>query len=142
MSRFTQFSKDVNNQSIECSSRANIYQCMDLAYFWVIALGIPKATIAQLYAKDVFLKATDLTRQYFEIIPNGPTNKPNTGDLVVFDGRVQPQSFKIKAGHICIATGEGDSMYFRSLDQNWGGVSLAVYHKHNYYGVVGWLRPR
>ena len=55
---------------------------------------------------------------------------PKTGDLVVFDGDI---------GHICIATGEGDVNWFRSIDQNVGG-SYVKQIKHDYRNCLGVLR--
>jgi hypothetical protein len=49
-------------------------------------------------------------------------------------------------GHVAVATGEGDTNRFRSLDQNWNNPSLTVgspaaFIWHSYDGVLGWLEP-
>lgn len=44
-----------------------------------------------------------------------------------------------KYGHICIATGEGDTSYFNSWDQNWGSKEMKIV-RHNYTGFLGVLR--
>lgn len=46
-------------------------------------------------------------------------------------------------GHVAIATGEGNTKYFYSYDQNWTGRNdpcTRVYHNYNH--VLGVLRPK
>lgn len=136
---FTQFYANVNGQHVEVSDDSNINQCMDLAYLWTFSLGFPKATIQRLYAKEVYTKATDLTRQYFDVVPNSPTGVPPAGALVVFDAT----SGNI-AGHISIASGVGDTNTFQSFDQNFspGQRATLVTHNYNTPKVLGWLVPK
>lgn len=139
MSKFQQFSENIPNQAIEVSDKSNIYQCMDLAYLWLFVLGFPKATIQHLYAYEVFTKASELTRKYFEVIPNTPDFIPEEGDLGVFGTEVGV------AGHICIIRKGSTLAKIQSLDQNWNGVQKAVNVTHNYggkNGFLGVLRPR
>lgn len=139
MSKFQQFSENIPNQAIEVSDKSNIYQCMDLAYLWLFVLGFPKATIQHLYAYEVFTKASELTRKYFEVIPNTPDFIPEEGDLGVFGTEVGV------AGHICIIRKGSTLTKIESLDQNWNGVQKAVNVTHNYggkNGFLGVLRPR
>lgn len=125
MANFSIFYNNQKNHRVELSSTEAIYQCMDLAYEWVFINNIPKVAIQQAIAKDVYLKPNDVTRKYFDLIKNTPDFIPKTGDLVVFNGPT-------KAGHIAIATGEGDLLKFKSFDQNWGLDLRPRIVTHNY----------
>lgn len=136
---FNTFLANIPDQAIEVSDKSNIYQCMDLAYLWTMVLRFPKATIQHQYAYQVFANASDLTRQYFDIVANTPTGIPPKGALVVFD----KTSTNI-AGHISISNGVGTTNTFQSVDQNWAGVQKARMVTHNYDNpkVLGWLIPK
>lgn len=135
--KFNQFQEWVINQGVELSSKEFTYQCMDLAYSWVFYLNIPKATIQNLYAYEVYKKPKAITKEHFELIPNSPDFVPQAGDLIVFDKT--PNNV---AGHIAIANGNGTKTWFESLDQNWNGASRVQVIKHNYDNpkVLGVLR--
>lgn len=137
--KLNQFILNVQMQFIEVSDRNNIYQCMDLAYLWVFCLGFPKATIQKLYAYEVYTKPTDLTRQYFDIIPNSPTFIPEDGDLAVFD-----KTATNIAGHIGVALGGGTVTTFRDFEQNWpvGTNALVRVRNYNTPKLLGVLRPK
>lgn len=130
------FISNLNGQFVEVSDRTNIYQCLDLVYLWVFALDIPKATIRRLYAYEVYDKADDLTRQYFELIGNTPDAIPQPGDLVVWNNKYGP------AGHIAIATGEGNTTSFMCFEQNNPLGTNAHVQLRKYTNVVGFLRPK
>lgn len=136
---FDLFYANVNGQHIEVSDDSNINQCFDLALLWAYCNGIPKAAIAHLYAKYIWTQATDLTRQYFDLIPNTPTAVPQKGDMVIFDG-----SNANVAGHVSIANGVGDTKSFQSFDQNWAYQQRPTVITHNYDNpkVLGWLRVK
>lgn len=152
MSVFDDFFVQYNNQSVEYSDPSNPYQCMDLAGKWCEKLGIPYESIRHLYAKDVFLAPTSLTRQYFDIIKNvtnDPNSKPVKGDLVVFGTQVG------YAGHISLEPGLSTGYNLTTFDQNWDTPHF--YHidaqgkripycrlvTHTaYFGCLGWLHPK
>lgn len=115
-------------------------QCMDLAFKWLDKLGIDRAGIRHQRAYQVYKEPNDISTRDFEFIPNTPNGVPHKGDLVVFDTSINPVS---GSGHICIATGEGDSNTFKSFDQNWTKLQGEKV-THNYSGLqgMGWLRPR
>ena len=139
MSKFKQFIENIPNQAVEVSDKNNIYQCMDFAYLWLFVLGFPKATIQHLYAYEVFTKATDLTRKYFEVIPNTPEFVPEQGDLGIFGTEVGV------AGHICVIDEGSTQSKVVSWDQNWAGIQRATKTTHTYggkNGFLGVLRPR
>jgi len=72
----------------------------------------------------------------YDVIDNTPTNVPQVGDMVCWNGNVGGG-----AGHTAIATGNGNVNEFETFDQNW---SPTYCHKvtHNYSNVMGWIRPR
>ena len=131
---YQDFFNQYNGKPVETEDPSNRDQCMDLAFAWCDALGIPRETIRHLYAYQVFTEPNDATRQHFQLIPNTPDGVPEQGDLIVFSTVVGP------AGHICIATGTGDANTFQSFDQNWNGHAYTETVGHSYNGVLGWLR--
>ena len=138
--RYEQFEANVLNQGLEVSDKSNVFQCMDEAYLWTFCLGFPKATIQRLYARQVYTMADDLTRKYFEVIPNTPEFIPRTGDLCVFD-----RTADNVAGHISVKSRKpGTLKTFETLDQNWAGNGTARLITHNYDNpkLLGVLRPK
>lgn len=76
--------------------------------------------------------------KYFKKIANTPSFVPKKGDVVVW--KDNPYS---SAGHIAIATGEGNTNYFYTYDQNNSGHNDPMTKcKHNYNYVLGVLRPK
>lgn len=70
-------------------------------------------------------------------IPNTPEFVPAKGDIMVWGTGIG------QWGHVAICTGEGDTTWFNSYDQNWGGKNEPVtLIKHNYNAVLGVLRPK
>lgn len=84
-------------------------------------------------AKDF---GTKFDRDDFEWIINTPTNVPQRGDVMVWNGNVGGG-----AGHVAIFL-SGDANSFKSLDQNWSRVERVTLENHNYNNVIGWLRPK
>jgi hypothetical protein len=132
--KLNQFIDNLNGQFVEVSYKDAIYQCMDLAYVWVFCLGYPKATIQHTYAHQVFTEASDLTKQYFDIIPNTADGIPQDGDLVIYKGGT--------AGHIVIALGGGTTSKFMAFEQNSPLGTNAHVSEKSYSNCLGWLRPR
>lgn len=76
-------------------------------------------------------------KELYERIPNTPEFVPIKGDIMVWGTGIG------KWGHVAICTGEGDTTWFNSYDQNWGGKNEPVeLIKHNYNHVLGVLRPK
>lgn len=137
--KYKQLYANIPNMPVEVSDASNVYQCMDLAYLWIFILCYPKATIQHRYAFEVFTKASDLTRKYFDVIKNTPTGIPDVGSLLVFDRGTGIGS----AGHISIVSKKTNSlMVVESLDQNWRKKPGATLVTHNYNKVLGWLTPK
>jgi len=135
--KFQQFFNQNNGNFVEVNDPTNKNQCIDLAYAFCDFLGIPRDTIRHLYAKEIYTKATDLTKKYFNLIANSPEGIPEVGDLVVFSEKIGGI-----AGHISISNGTGDVNNFESFDQNFGVPKYSRIVKHDYKAVIGWLRPR
>ena len=73
----------------------------------------------------------------FDRIANTPSFVPKKGDIVVWSKSMGG------TGHIAIATGEGNTSYFYSYDQNWGyPYEPVTRHKHDYSKFLGVLRPK
>lgn len=132
--KFNAFYDFVLSQGVEISSKSAPYQCMDLAYLWVLYLNFPKDTIKHSAAWEVYAKPNANTRDYFDLIP--ADSQPQAGDLVVWNRSLGPY------GHIAVANGQGDSNRFTSFDQNWAGKSYATLISHTFFAVEGYLRPK
>jgi hypothetical protein len=118
-------------------------QCVDVFSFYIHDFGFQEisgvAAAYQLWdnAGDGYLK-----------IENTPSAVPQKGDIIVWGTLIGAW------GHVAIFH-DGDVNSFTSFDQNWPmegytdangnfigtGVAHFQYH-NNYFGVVGWLRPR
>ena len=111
-------------------------QCMDLMHqYHVEVLGITDGrTLAAPSAKEVFLKFdTRFNHHLFEKIDNTPTGVPEPGDIMLWGEGIGPW------GHVAIFV-DGDVNSFNSFDQNFPTGSKCHIQKHNYSGVLGWLR--
>ncbi len=122
---------------VEREDASNLDQCYDWFFAYCDALKIPRDAVRHLYAYEIWTKATDQTRQYFDLIPNTPTGVPQKADVPIFDTTVGT------AGHVCVADGNvSGTTTFQSTDQNWNGHKYVEYIWHNYNGCLGWLRPK
>ena len=117
-------------------------QCCDLAnYYFTEVFGIPKTDLFKFanacnYYSD-FTAFSGTIQKKFTRIANMPEFVPKKGDVVVWKSTLNGGP-----GHIAIATGEGDTNYFYSYDQNWtGNHDKMTKVKHNYNHVYGVLRP-
>lgn len=137
--KLNQFILNLQGQFVEVSDASNRFQCMDLAYNWVFVLGYPKATIQHLYAYQVFTEPNDITRKYFDVIPNSPEFIPNDGDIAVYDKT--PGNI---AGHIGIALGGGTTASFKCFEQNYPVGTNSSVRDRNYTTpkLLGVLRPK
>lgn len=105
------------------------YQCVDLINFYFDAFNLPGISGVG-YAYEFWTNAGD---EYIKI-DNTTDAVPQVGDIIIWSNEVG------YAGHVAIASGEGDTNYFVSLDQNWPLGSCTHYERHSYWGVIGWLR--
>ena len=114
------------------------YQCFDLVNdFCVKVLGTKPFVGA--YAWQIYVnydKQPD--KDKFSKIANTPDFVPKKGDIIVW-----AQSLNGKAGHTAVCTGEGNTNYFYSYDENWDGRNQATTKiKHSYDHILGVLRPK
>lgn len=133
---FTQFYKRYKNKHVDYD-RVCGNQCVDLA----------KAFLKDCFnvSPGAWGNAVDYYTNYsahkplianFERIANNPTFVPMQGDIVVWGTKIG------QYGHIAVATGNGNTKWFESFDQNWPRGSKCKKVKHIYYGVLGVLRPK
>lgn len=134
--KLTQFISNLNGQFVEVSSISAPNQCMDLAYNWVFCLDIPKSTIQQSAAYQVWSNASDFTRQYFDLIENKIETIPQAGDLFVMG---KTSSFPY--GHIGIVI-EATQTKMKCFEQNFPTGTNSHIQDRTYTGVVGFLRPK
>ena len=133
--KLNQFISNLNGQFVEVSYKPAAYQCMDLAYNWVFALDIPKATVQHGAAYEVWSKASDLTREYFDLIPNKLETIPEEGDLVVWNNKYGPY------GHIAIVISASQTR-MKVFEQNNPSGTNSHIQERTYTNVSGFLRPK
>ena len=75
--------------------------------------GMTHITFGICLTKNTWLKAN------FTKVKNTPSFVPKKGDVAIWSGTLNGGW-----GHIAICTGEGNTSYFYSYDQNWSGKSL------------------
>ncbi len=122
---FTEFMGLLNGEYKETAGTDAHNQCVDLANAYIkYVLKLP--IIEYTNAVDFPSKAGDK----YEWIPNTPTNVPQEGDLVVWNGTW---------GHIAIFI-EGDVNDFVSFDENYPTGTPCHDQYHTYENVKGWLR--
>lgn len=115
-------------------------QCVDLAkYYLDEVFGIRPGNWGDAHDYyDGFYSHPELIKN-FDRIQNTPKFVPNRGDICVWKSSLSSGGW----GHIAIATGEGDTTYFYSYDQNWTGKHDACAKiRHNYNHFAGVLRPK
>jgi hypothetical protein len=133
---FRNFFNQFNNQSVEVVDPTNRNQCFDLAVAWCMWLGLPINIFSGLmYAYQIFSNPNDEMTKKFDFILNKGYSLPKAGDIVVF-----AKSFNGTAGHVVVATGEGDVNSFKAFSQNDPVGSPCVVRTYSYNHVAGWLR--
>lgn len=112
-------------------------QCFDLANDYSVNLIGGKAFIG-MGAYEIYTNFDNQPgKELYERIPNTPEFVPQKGDIMVWGTGIG------QWGHVAICTGEGDTTWFNSYDQNWGSKNAPVtLIKHSYNAVLGVLRPK
>lgn len=114
-------------------------QCFDLAHqYHYDCLGIKDGkVISHPGAYQIFTEfnSNGLDSKYFDKIANTPDGVPQSGDIIVWGQQVGPY------GHVAIFV-SGDANSFDSFDANWPVGSLPHIQHHDYFGVLGWLKPK
>ena len=135
---YTEFIKKYNGKAKDYDGVAGV-QCVDLIkYYLKEVFGINPGAWGDAHCYyDNFNNISALTKNFVRIA-NTPSFVPQKGDIVVW-----APSLNGGWGHIAIATGEGNTTYFYSYDQNWmGNHDACTKIKHNYNHVYGVLRPK
>lgn len=134
-----QFVQKYNHQPIEVEDPSNRDMCMDEAFAYCDALGIPRETIRHLNAFEAFTLASDVTRQYFDVIPYKRGVGMLIGDLAVWKPNGK---YTGKAGHIDTIYRTGANGSFYGFDQNWAGHAYCEILWHDDADIIGLLRPK
>lgn len=109
---------------------AQPYQCYDLVNKFSLDI-VGAGRFVGLYASDIINQPGTKYRK----ILNTASFVPQPGDIAVWN-----RNLGGGAGHTGVCTGEGDTNYFVSLDQNWSRPT-ATYVRHDYNNFIGVLRP-
>ena len=113
-------------------------QCVDLFRFYVQeVLGLPQPKGVS-GAKNFWTnyESDPSLKNYYEKIPNTPSNIPKNGDVVFWNEKAGGGY-----GHVAMWI-EGDVNKFTSFDQNWPTLSVCTKTVHDYKNVYGWFRPK
>lgn len=136
---YDDFIKKYKNKTIDYDGVAGV-QCVDLVKQYLHdVFGISPGSWGDAHCYfDEFSAHKELS-EYFIKIKNAPDLVPQKGDICVWKAGLNKGGW----GHIAIATGEGDTTYFYSYDQNWSGKHDPVTRvRHNYSHFAGVLRPK
>jgi len=116
------------------------------------AYGCQCVDLIKQYVRDVLgvLPWTGNAKDYWENAPSQfkrikrtNTNKPDKGDIVVWNGEFgRKRGGPPTVGHVAIALGSGDHKNFVSFDQNCPYNTPCHKQSHNYDHVIGWLRKK
>lgn len=134
---FDEYFKSVNGKGVDFDGNYGV-QCFDLVNDYADKVLGCKPFVG-LYAWQIYTDfAAQPSSERYTRIANTPDFVPIKGDIVVW-----AQSLNGKAGHCAVATGEGDTKYFTSYEQNWTGKNdPCTIVKHDYSHVLGVLRPK
>lgn len=112
------------------------YQCVDNMRTYIKeVLSLDGYTLPPVtYAKQLFTNFK--TNKYFHRVFNSPTNVPKKGDIIIWN---YYPFFTGWAGHVAIFY-SGDVNSLITFDQNYPTNSPCHFQKHNYKGVLGWIR--
>lgn len=112
--------------------------CFDLANDYTVKVIGGKAFVG-MYAWQIYENFNSQpSKDLFTRIANTPSFVPQKGDIIVWS-----QGLNGEAGHVAVCTGDGDTSWFRSYEQNWDGCGeCCTLHDHNYDYILGVLRPK
>lgn len=112
--------------------------CFDLANDYTVKVIGGKPFVG-MYAWQIYENFNSQpSKDLFTRIANTPSFVPQKGDIIVWS-----QGLNGEAGHVAVCTGDGDTSWFRSYEQNWDGCGeCCTLHDHNYNYILGVLRPK
>ena len=135
---YNEFVSKYTGKALDYDGVAGV-QCVDLIKFYLRdVFSISAGAWGDAHAYYDNYDNLPLLKADFVRIPNTPDLVPQKGDIVVWSG-----SLNGGWGHIAIATGQGNRIWFDSYDQNWfGRHDPCTLIKHSYKYVLGVLRPK
>lgn len=108
-------------------------QCMDLYNDYCDRVLEVNGKTGCASAKLIISKDKTI-KKYTKQIKNSPSFVPQKGDIAVWTGGTY--------GHVAICYGEGDTLKFKTIDQNWQPLKLTdVWHNYTYLAPLYFLRP-
>ena len=112
--------------------------CFDLANDYTVKVIGGKPFVG-MYAWQIYENFNSQpSKDLFTRIANTPSFVPQKGDIIVWSAGLNGE-----AGHVAVCTGDGDTSWFRSYEQNWDGCGeCCTLHDHNYNYILGVLRPK
>lgn len=128
---FDQFIEKYNGKGIDFDKSYG-FQCFDLyRQYCKEVLNIPQSPPTG--TSGAVTIATNYLSEYLNKYENTPTGVPEKGDILVWGKSYGPY------GHVAVFI-EGNVNTFTSFDQNDPVGSLCHIQKHNYKGLLCWLR--
>lgn len=138
MSKFSDWIKKYLGKKVDFDKMYGA-QCFDWFNRYATDLfGVPtKLLYAHSYAYQLYTNFN--MGDYFTKIANTASFVPQVGDVCIWD-----KSLNGYAGHVAIATGEGNTKYFYVTEQNTDGTGTkpSAKVKRNYNHFLGVLRPK
>ena len=133
MITFEKYISSVKGKCIDYDGVAGV-QCVDLIkHYCSVVLNIKLGSIGDAVNYWTGYAIQKVLYTNFTRIENTPKFIPKKGDIGIFSTKPY--------GHICLCTGEGDTTYFYSYDQNYNGKAVTKV-KHSYKNFLGVLRPK
>ena len=136
---YTQFIQAHKNKAMDYDGIAGC-QCIDLCkYYLDEVFGLTPGAWGDAHCWYENYNSIPTLKNNFTRIANTPDFIPKKGDIMVWSGSLSSGGW----GHVAICSGEGDTNYFYSWDNNWTGNHDATAKiKHDYNHVLGVLRPK
>lgn len=136
---YTQFIQAHKNKAMDYDGIAGC-QCIDLCkYYLDEVFGLTPGAWGDAHCWYENYNSIPTLKNNFTRIANTPDFIPKKGDIMVWSGSLSSGGW----GHVAICSGEGDTNYFYSWDNNWTGNHDATAKiKHDYSHVLGVLRPK
>lgn len=133
---FDQFFNTYNGVPIDYDGSYGV-QCVDLvAQYIQDVIGVSNYTLNAIDYYNSFYSYPFLYNN-FTLIANTPSFVPQKGDIMVWNG-----NWGGGYGHVGVCNGVGDTTYFQSYEENYGGYNEATALRTNSYSnVLGVLRP-
>lgn len=136
---YAEFIKKHKGKGVDYDGTAGV-QCVDLAKCYMAEVfGMKPGAWGDAHCYYDNFNSISALKSNFTRIANTASFVPKKGDIMVWSSKLSSGGW----GHIAICTGEGNTNYFYSYDQNWTGKhDPCTKIKHTYNCVLGVLRPK